>query len=190
MALHSKIRIMTRGDARSVATATTDTYVCVHTRAHTHTLYTHIYIYIKLRIYASHSYITARVETTHPCFDSSMPRQAGSQSTDRRASSQPSSRPGHYDCQTNANGLCIINGPRATTGRGSHDTRPRAVVYIYIRRGPARPFRDMYFHNLPPGVREEHAAHVYINHFTISEHIGQYRSNSTRSRSQFFKISN
>ncbi|EZA59514.1 hypothetical protein X777_00357 [Ooceraea biroi] len=45
----------------------------------------------------------------------------------RPASSRPSSRPGHYDCQANANGLCIINGPRATTGHGSHDTRKRDV---------------------------------------------------------------
>jgi len=71
---------------------------------------------------ASRSYIAlkrrVRVSTRHT--------EAGGQAA-RPASSQPSSRPDHYDCQANANGLCIINGPRATTGRGSHGR-------VYIRR--------------------------------------------------------
>ncbi|TGZ46405.1 Uncharacterized protein DBV15_03647 [Temnothorax longispinosus] len=56
--------------------------------------------------------------------------------TDRPGSSQPSSRPGHYDCQANANGLCIINGPRATAGRGSHGTQSR--IYSPSPRPPGR----------------------------------------------------
>ncbi|KYQ50525.1 hypothetical protein ALC60_10425 [Trachymyrmex zeteki] len=64
--------------------------------------------------------------------------QPGDRPTDRPGSSQPSSRPGHYDCQANANWLCIINGPRATAGRGSHDTRPR--IYSTSPRSATRIF--------------------------------------------------
>jgi len=104
--------------------------LCIYVgRIYRYVLYINIYIYIHTRactyvhVRAFRSYITA--ETTRSRFDTSAPRHAASHGapSERPASSRPSSRPGHYDCQANANGLCIINGPRATTGRGSHDTR-------------------------------------------------------------------